>query len=133
MMALVEIRRQPTGRRNVFRGRLCKIVWKAGFLINCRVPVEIEPPRVVIGNYVNHQVRRSERLETLVSKRVRELQAKRRMLVHHDREPRRVAGRGLDDHVNSPALAVSTLSFNTVRAARAPAPSDRTSRRRCPS
>ena len=46
---------------------------------------------------VNHQIERAQRLELLVAERIREMQAQRRVLVHHDGEPRSACRLGLDN------------------------------------
>ena len=98
MLPLVEVGRQPAGDGDVLRRRLDQIIRQAGLGVGDRVAVELDPAGVVMGDDVDHQIERRQRLELFVAEGARELPAQSGVLIHHDRQSRRAGRCGLDNH-----------------------------------
>src|SRR3982074_2599057 len=104
MVALVEVRRQPAGQRDVLWRRVDQIIWQARFLIGGGRPIEIKPARVMVRDDMDHQVKGREGLELDVAKRPCELLTQRGMLPHHNGQPGRGSRGGLYNHDMSSPL-----------------------------
>ena len=111
MLTLIEVGRKPAGDGDELRRCLHQIVRQSRRRVDSRIPIELPPSCVVMRDDVDHQVVRAQRLELVIAERVGEMQAQRRVLIHHDGEPRSAWGRGLDNH------GVLSMKQETMRTA----------------